>query len=82
MNYRNLEIDLDRNIFDQIIESIAAEKGEVVQRVVRMAKEEKTFYFTIITESYLLIEVELTPIEGSQYFNYGFPAFETTVQAF
>lgn len=77
-----MEIDIDKNIFDQIIENIAAEHDEKIKRVVRMAKEKNTFYFTIITETYILLEVELTPIESSHYFNYGLPAFETSVQAF
>ena len=82
MNYRHLEIDLDKNIFDQVIESIAAEHNEKIARVVRMAREKNTFYFTIITESYLLLEVELTPVQSNHYFNMGLPAFETSVQAF
>lgn len=81
MNQRHLEIDLDRNIFDQIIESIATEHGEIVNRVPRLAKENGSFYFTIITESYLMLEVTLTPVINR--FNYnGLPAFETEVQVF
>lgn len=81
MNHRHLEIDLDKNIFDQIIESIAAEHGEIVKRVPRMARHENSFYFTILTESYLMIEVTLTPVKNKFMYN-GLPAFETEIQAF
>jgi hypothetical protein len=76
-----MEIDLDRNIFDQIIENIAAEHDEIIQRVARYARHDNTFYFTIITRSYLIIEVTLTPVKN-QFDLFGLPAFETEVQAF
>jgi hypothetical protein len=81
VNHKHVEIDLDRNIFDQIIESIAADYGEIVARVPRLEREENTFYFTIITESYLILEVTLSPIANRVFYD-GLPAFETEVKAY
>ena len=54
---------------------------ETIKRVPRYAKEEGTFYFTILTESFLMLEVTLTPVQNKFTFN-GLPAFETEVQVF
>jgi hypothetical protein len=81
MNHKHIEIDLDRNIFDQLIEGIAADYGERVKRVARYARENNTFYFTIITENFIMLEVTLTPVKNNYRFN-GLPAFETEVQLF
>ena len=83
MNHKHVEIDLDKNLFDQILVSIADEYEVNIKRIARMAKQNGTFYFTVIADNYLLLEIELTPLKNDTYLLlHGLPAFESSVTAY
>lgn len=81
MKERYLEIDQDDNLFIEIIESIAEEYKMKIRRVPRMHRENDTFYMTVLTQNYMILEIKLTMIEGSALI-YGLPAFETEVTVY
>lgn len=81
MNVKHLEIDDNENIFGQILESIEKDYNHKFIRIARTAKQGDSFYFTVITENYLILEVTLKILKNMPSI-YGLPSFECEVEVF
>jgi hypothetical protein len=77
-NFKNINsLRNDDQTFEEICSKLEENHGSRIKRIVRTAEQDGLFYFTVILESYEMLEVKLTPARFA-----GMPALEIEVEVF